>query len=220
MATLDDRRQRMVTQHLQRRDIHDPRVLDAFLCVPREEFVPPEQARFAYDDSPLAIGFGQTISQPYVVAMTAQALELGGHERVLEIGTGSGYAAAILAMLAREVHTIERIRELATTAEDRLANLGFENVYVHHGDGTLGWPDAAPYDAIAVAAGAPHPPPSLLRQLAIGGRLVIPHGDEANQHLARITRTGENEFVEVNLGAVRFVPLVGAEGWPTAHARR
>jgi protein-L-isoaspartate(D-aspartate) O-methyltransferase len=213
MATLDERRQQMVAQHLQARDISDPRVVDAFLRVPREQFVSPADRRFAYDDMPLPIGFGQTISQPYVVAMTVQALELTGNERVLEIGTGSGYAAAILGRLALEVHTVERITELAAIATERLARLGFDNVHVHHADGTLGWPAAAPYDAIAVAAGAPHPPPSLLRQLAIGGRLVIPHGDERYQRLARITRTGDDTFTETNLGDVRFVPLVGAEGW-------
>jgi protein-L-isoaspartate(D-aspartate) O-methyltransferase len=208
-----EQRHWMVAQHLRRRDITDPRVLAAFDRVPREEFVSPSQARHAYEDEPLSIGHGQTISQPYVVAMTVQALDLRGDERVLEIGAGSGYAAAILGELAREVHTIERIEPLAITAAERLARLGYSNVYVHHGDGSLGWPAAAPYEAIAVAAGAPRPPPSLLRQLAIGGRLVLPHGDESNQRLVRITRESESEFVETDLGAVRFVPLVGAEGW-------
>jgi len=210
------RRQRMVEHHLARRDIRDPRVLSAFLRVPREEFVLPELRDHAYDDTPLAIGFGQTISQPYVVAMTVQALELKGHEHVLEIGAGSGYAAAILGELAREVHTIERIGELAAIASERLARLGYSNVHVHEADGTLGWAPAAPYEAIAVAAGAPQPPPSLLRQLAIGGRLVLPHGDENTQRLALIVRKSETEFVETNLGDVRFVPLVGAEGWSDA----
>lgn len=213
MATVEERRERMVTQHLNARGITDPRVLAAFRRVPRELFVDVSMRRHAYDDAPLPIGFGQTISQPYVVAMTVQALQLDGTERVLEIGTGSGYAAAILGLLAREVHTIERIPDLAISATERLADLGFDNVRVHQGDGTLGWAAAAPYDAIAVAAGAPRPPRSLLRQLAIGGRLVIPHGDESLQHLAHITRVGEDDFVETNLGDVRFVPLVGAEGW-------
>jgi len=210
---MDERRRRMVAQHLERRDIRDARVLEAFLTVPREEFVSGAQAAYAYDDGPLPIGFGQTISQPYVVAMTVQALELKGHEHVLEIGAGSGYAAAILGQMCREVHTVERIRELADIAAERLERLGYDNVHVHHGDGTLGWAAGAPYEAIAVAAGAPQPPPTLLRQLAIGGRLVIPHGDADHQRLARITRTSETEFVETNLGDVRFVPLVGAEGW-------
>jgi protein-L-isoaspartate(D-aspartate) O-methyltransferase len=168
----------------------------------------------AYDDAPLPIGAGQTISQPYVVAMTVQALQLKGHERVLEIGTGSGYAAAILGSLVREVETVERIEELATAAAERLAQMGYVNVHVHHGDGTLGWPAAAPYEAIAVAAGAPRPPRSLLDQLAIGGRLVLPHGDVDHQQLVRITRRDAERFDQEELGDVRFVPLLGAEGWP------
>jgi protein-L-isoaspartate(D-aspartate) O-methyltransferase len=209
-----DRRQRMVGEQLRGRDIVDPAVLAAFGSVPREEFVDPEQDRWAYEDAPLAIGFGQTISQPYVVALTVQALRLEGHEKVLEIGTGSGYAAAILGKLAREVHTVERIAELATSASERLARLGYDNITVHHGDGSLGWPASAPYEAIAVAAGAPSPPPTLLRQLAIGGRIVLPHGSASSQRLVRITRESETELVEEDLGDVRFVPLVGAEGWP------
>ncbi len=212
--TMDEQRERMVRDHLARRDISDPRVLDAFRRVPREEFVEPEYADYAYEDSPLGIGWGQTISQPYVVALTVQALLLQGHERVLEIGAGSGYAAAILGCIAREVHTIERIASLCDVAAERLARLGFSNVHVHCADGTLGWPDAAPYEAIAVAAAAPSPPPSLLAQLAIGGRLVIPHGDASSQQLARITRHSATHYVEEDLGDVRFVPLVGVEGWP------
>jgi protein-L-isoaspartate(D-aspartate) O-methyltransferase len=207
-------RERMVSDQLRRRDIVDPAVLAAFTAVPREAFVDPETAAWAYEDTPLAIGYGQTISQPYVVAMTVQALRLRGHENVLEIGTGSGYAAAILGQLARTVHSIERIPELAAIAAERLARLGYANVFVHEGDGTLGWPAAAPYEAIAVAAGAPRPPPSLLQQLTIGGRIVLPHGDASSQRLVRITRTDERNFVEENLGEVRFVPLLGAEGWP------
>jgi protein-L-isoaspartate(D-aspartate) O-methyltransferase len=135
---------------------------------------------------------------------------------VLEIGAGSGYAAAILGQLAREVHTIERIEELARIAAMRLRRLGADNVFVHHSDGTLGWPAAAPYEAIAVAAGAPSPPPSLLAQLTLGGRLVIPHGDASSQRLVRITRESANGYIEEDLGDVRFVPLVGAEGWPAS----
>jgi len=208
------RRQRMVSDQLRRRDIIAPQVLAAFGLVDREAFVPNELASHAYDDAPLPIGEGQTISQPYVVAMTAQALQLRGHERVLEIGTGSGYAAAILATMVRTVETIERIEALALAAAARLARLGFHNVHVHHGDGSLGWPLAAPYEAIAVAAGAPRPPRSLLDQLTIGGRLVLPHGDVEHQRLVRITRRDVASFAEEDLGEVRFVPLLGAEGWP------
>src|SRR5215510_6484889 len=210
----ESRRQRMVSDQLRRRDIVDPHVLAAFGTVERERFVPAELGIHAYDDAPLPIGAGQTISQPYVVAMTVQALQLKGHERVLEIGTGSGYAAAILGSLVREVETVERIEELANAAAERLAALGFTNVHVHHGDGTLGWPAAAPYEAIAVAAGAPKPPRSLLDQLAIGGRLVLPHGDVDHQQLVRITRRDAERFDQEELGDVRFVPLLGAEGWP------
>jgi len=214
LLTNESRRQRMVSDQLRRRDIVDPHVLAAFGTVERERFVPGELGVHAYDDAPLPIGAGQTISQPYVVAMTVQALQLKGHERVLEIGTGSGYAAAILGSLVREVETVERIEELAVAAAERLASLGFTNVHVHHGDGTLGWPAAAPYEAIAVAAGAPKPPRPLLDQLAIGGRLVLPHGDADHQQLVRITRRDVERFDQEDLGDVRFVPLLGAEGWP------
>jgi protein-L-isoaspartate(D-aspartate) O-methyltransferase len=204
----------MVSDQLRRRDIVDPLVLAAFGTVDRESFVPGELGIHAYDDAPLPIGAGQTISQPYVVAMTVQALQLRGHERVLEIGTGSGYAAAILGSLVREVETVERIEELAVAAAERLARLGYTNVHVHHGDGTLGWPLGAPYEAIAVAAGAPRPPRSLLDQLAVGGRMVLPHGDVEHQQLVRITRRDTEQFDQEELGEVRFVPLLGAEGWP------
>jgi protein-L-isoaspartate(D-aspartate) O-methyltransferase len=214
LLTHVSRRQRMVSEQLVRRDIIDPGVLAAFGMVEREQFVPGELGAQAYDDAPLPIGSGQTISQPYVVAVTVQALQLRGHERVLEIGTGSGYAAAILGSLAREVETVERIVELAAAAAERLARLGFNNVHVHHGDGSLGWPPGAPYEAIAVAAGAPRPPRSLLDQLAPGGRLVLPHGGVDHQRLVRITRRGPEQFDEEDLGEVRFVPLLGIEGWP------
>ncbi|MEO6772658.1 MAG: protein-L-isoaspartate(D-aspartate) O-methyltransferase [Kofleriaceae bacterium] len=197
---------------LVQRGIRDERVLAAFATVPRELFVTDDQRELAYADSPLPIGHGQTISQPFVVALTAQALELRGDERVLEVGSGSGYAAAILGALAREVITIERIAELAAAAASNLRSAKITNVTVHVGDGSLGWPAGAPYDAIAVAASAPSPPPTLLRQLAIGGRLVLPYGHGDHQRLRKITREVDR-FVETDLGAVRFVPLVGAEGW-------
>jgi protein-L-isoaspartate(D-aspartate) O-methyltransferase len=211
---MTDLRAKMVAKQLRARDITDERVLAAFEAVPREAFVPQDLADRAYDDSPLSIGEGQTISQPYIVALTAQALRLAGHEHVLEIGAGSGYAAAILGQLARSVVTIERIESLATTAAERLAAAGYANVHVHHGDGTLGWAPDAPYEAIAVAAGAPRPPRALLEQLAVGGRLVIPFGPHDHQRLVRITRATETSWTEENLGEVRFVPLVGAFGWP------
>ncbi len=216
LATL---RTTMVARDLARRDIQDPRVLAAFRDVPREAFLPPELAEFAYDDTPLPIAKGQTISQPYIVAVTVQALGLRGDERVLEIGTGSGYAAAILGRVAREVDTVERIPLLAETAEARLASLGFSNVHVHLGDGTLGWPAGAPFDAIAVAAGGPDVPPALLEQLAIGGRLVIPVGPENAQVLLRVTRVGDAEYREDPITDVRFVPLIGAQGWAEGGGR-
>ncbi|HEX7836246.1 MAG TPA: protein-L-isoaspartate(D-aspartate) O-methyltransferase [Kofleriaceae bacterium] len=214
LLTYESRRQHMVSDQLRRRNIVDPHVLAAFGTIARELFVPGELGLHAYDDAPLPIGAGQTISQPYVVAVTAQALELRGQERVLEIGTGSGYAAAILGSLAREVETVERIEALAVAAAERLTRLGFTNVHVHHGDGSLGWPPGAPYEAIAVAASAPAPPRSLLDQLAVGGRLVLPHGEADRQRLVRITRRGPDQLDEEDLGEVRFVPLVGEEGWP------
>jgi protein-L-isoaspartate(D-aspartate) O-methyltransferase len=213
MLSSTAQRQRMVSEQLRRRDILDPDVLFAFSSVPRDEFVPAELVDRAYDDMPLPIGDHQTISQPYVVAMTAQALGLRGHEHVLEIGTGSGYAAAIFGRLAAVVDTVERIPELARTAAERLARLGITNVHVHCGDGTLGWPERAPYHAIAVAAAAPRPPKSLLYQLVIGGRLVIPSGTEELQHMLRITRRDDTTFDEEDLGEVKFVPLIGQEGW-------
>jgi protein-L-isoaspartate(D-aspartate) O-methyltransferase len=218
MSTAESRRAKMVADHLRRRDIHDPRVLAAFATVPRERFVPDALSERAYDDAPLPIGEGQTISQPYVVAITAQALSLNGHERVLEIGAGSGYAAAVLAHLASEVYTVERHAELAEIARERLERLGYRNVHVKHGDGTLGWAEHAPFDGIVVAAGGPRVPKSLLDQLAIGGRLVMPVGRGYGQQLVRITRNAETEFVGEDLGAVQFVPLIGQEGWDSPHA--
>lgn len=211
---MNPRREHMISAHLRGRDIVDPRVLAAFAAVPREQFVDPAQQGLAYDDMPLVIGYGQTISQPYVVALMAQALELTGTEHVLEIGTGSGYAAAIFGQLARTVETVERIPELARDAANRLARLGIANVHVHHGDGTLGWPANAPYDAIAVAACAPAAPPALLHQLAPGGRIVLPIGTDDAQRMTKITRQARSTFVTTDLGEVRFVRLVGAEGWP------
>ena len=205
-------RRAMVERQLAARGIADGRVLAAMERVPREAFVPPELAEYAYDDSPLPIGEGQTISQPYIVALMAEAAHIGPGARVLEVGTGSGYAAAVLAQLAASVVSIERHAALAEKARAALMELGYGNVEVIEGDGSRGVPERAPYDAILVAAGAPAPPDSLKRQLAEGGRLVIPVSADAHQTLCVITRRGDS-YEEEDLGAVRFVPLLGEEGW-------
>jgi protein-L-isoaspartate(D-aspartate) O-methyltransferase len=210
-------RERMVEVDLAHQGISDPKVLEAFRSIAREDFVPSELAEFAYEDAPLPIGEGQTISQPYIVAVTAQALSLRGGERVLEVGTGSGYAAAVLSRIARDVYSVERIAALADSARERLERLGYDHVRVHCGDGSLGWPEHAPYDAIAVAAGGPKVPDALREQLAIGGRLVIPVGrDEVSQELLRVTRVSETEYREESIADVRFVPLIGEQGWQEA----
>jgi protein-L-isoaspartate(D-aspartate) O-methyltransferase len=207
-------REEMVRSHLAARGIGDRAVLEAMRTIPREAFLPPELAEFAYEDTPLPIAAGQTISQPYIVALMTETLELGPHDRVLEIGTGSGYAAAVLGRVAGEVYTIERHADLADAAAARLRALGFDNVHVLHGDGTLGWPDHAPYDAIVATAGGPAVPPALLEQLAPGGRLVIPVGEDRTlQTLLRITREADGSLRREELGGVRFVPLIGAAGW-------
>lgn len=205
-------RQTMIREQLERRNICDERVLRAMAVVPRHRFVPKTLHEQAYADNALPIAERQTISQPYIVALTATALALRGNERVLEIGTGSGYAAAVLAQLAAEVWSVERFRTLAESAAQRLHDLGYANVHVGIGDGTQGWPEHAPYDAIAVAAAAPHVPQPLLDQLAPGGRFVIPVGNRDEQHMRRITRAPEGWRDEM-LGPVRFVPLVGEAGW-------
>jgi protein-L-isoaspartate(D-aspartate) O-methyltransferase len=208
-------REQLVESELRILGIRDEAVLRAMRIVPREAFVSEEMREFAYRNAPLPIGFGQTISQPLIVAHMAEALELSPHERVLEIGAGSGYAAAILSRIVKEVFTIERHRELAEIARERLKRLGYENVQVRCGDGTRGWPEAAPFDAIVVAAGGPAIPPALLEQLCIGGRLVIPLGEDLDsQQLIRAIRRGDNVFEYDELGAVRFVPLIGEAGWP------
>ena len=202
----------MVAEQLAGRGITDGRVLEAMARVPRELFVGERDLRKAYRDMPLRIGHGQTISQPYMVAVICQAAEVGEGDRVLDIGTGSGYQAAVLAELGAEVHTIERIPELAERARDRLAQAGYDGVDVHVGDGSLGLPAYAPYDAIVVAAAAPTMPESLYDQLRVRGRLVVPVGGQEGQRLEVIVRSPEGPAVARSV-TCRFVPLVGAEGF-------
>jgi protein-L-isoaspartate(D-aspartate) O-methyltransferase len=193
-------------------EIADKRVVEAMRRVPREAFVSPEQYHVAYDDRPLSIGFGQTISQPFIVALMLQALELKQSEQVLELGTGSGYEAAILAELAQKVVTVEHIPELAESAKQVLDKLGYSNIEVHVAGKTLGWPVGAPYDAIIVSAGAPSVPQVLLEQLAWGGRLVIPVGSRWQQDLLKVTKLKKGDRIE-NLGGCYFVPLIGEGAW-------
>lgn len=206
-------RRRMVQEQLIGRGLRDKAVLRAMNTVPREHFTPSNYLRQAYSDSPIPIAAKQTISQPYVVALMCAMLQLVPQDRVLEIGTGSGYAAAVLSRIVRQVYTVERHEELVVYARQRLSELGYDNVHVRHGDGTLGWPEHAPYDGIVVAAGGPNVPSSLRRQLAVNGRLVMPVGKQRKQRLVRIIRQAENEFSQEQLGPVRFVPLIGEEGW-------
>ncbi|NGX16594.1 protein-L-isoaspartate(D-aspartate) O-methyltransferase [Wenzhouxiangella sp. XN24] len=214
MKDLERARDRMVDVHLARRGIRDPAVLDAMRSVPREAFVEPGYEEFAYEDSPLPIGERQTISQPYIVAFMIEAAELGPEDTVLEVGAGSGYAAAVMSRIAAKVHAIERLPALGEKAANRCARLGYDNVAVRIADGTLGWADAAPFDAILVAAGGPAVPEHLKQQLAVGGRLVIPVGEMGmHQVLVRVRRTSETEFEEEKLASVRFVPLIGEQGW-------
>src|SRR4051794_6329716 len=212
MTDLAEQPAYMVESQIARRGVKSPQVLDAMRRVPRERFVPEKLAEFAYEDSPLPIGFGQTISQPYVVALMIDAAEIAPGDRVLEIGTGSAYAAAVISLIATRVYTIEYHAGLATSARDRLASLGYGNVEVRAGDGGKGWPEAAPFDAIIVAAGGPDVPDSLRRQLKPGGRLVLPVGSQDAQRLLKLTRTGEDEYQEEDLGSVLFVPLLGDHG--------
>lgn len=207
-------RRHMVEHQLRRRGIHDEAVLAAMAAVPRELFVPPELASEAYDDGPLPIGGGQTISQPWVVAAMIQMIEPQPTDRVLEVGAGSGYAAAVLSRIVAEVVTIERLASLAEAARERITRLGYDNVTVVEGDGSLGHAPRAPYNAILVAAGAPAVPDELCRQLAIGGRLVIPVGQSRLlQELVRVRRIDDSSFETDRLDGVRFVPLIGAQGW-------
>jgi protein-L-isoaspartate(D-aspartate) O-methyltransferase len=209
----DQRRQDMVARQIAQRGITDRRLLEAMRKVRREAFVPEDHRELAFEDGPLPIGEDQTISQPYIVAIMAEAAAIQPGDRILEVGTGSGYAAAVLAELAAQVYTIERHPGLAAQAEATLGSLGYSNVSVRTGDGTRGWPEAAPFDAIVVAASGPRAPESLKEQLAIGGRLVMPIGQGRPQLLYKVTRLGREKFIEENLGPVQFVLLVGEEGW-------
>lgn len=195
-----------------RYEIEDERVLAAMRRVPRERFVPPDLQRYAYEDRPLPIGHGQTISQPLMVAVMTEALELKGDEKVLEVGTGSAYQAAILAELAREVVTVERVPELAAQAAERLRQIGYDNAKVVVNERGMGWPEDAPYDGIVVTAGAPDVPQQLMEQLAVGGRLVIPVGGRRVQELLRVIRQERGTKV-ARLGQCRFVPLIGEGAW-------
>ena len=208
-------RMAMVESQLAARGIVDTRVLEAMAWVPREDFLPEDRQSWAYRDRAVPLGHGQTVSQPYMVAAMTEALLLGPEDRVLEVGTGSGYQSAVLSAIAAEVFTIERLPDLQSAAEERLAALGISNVRFRVGDGSLGWPEEVPFDAIIVTAGAPSVPPALKSQVnEDGGRLVIPVGPRRQQSLIRYTRTG-NEYVTERLLNCAFVPLVGSEGWPS-----
>ncbi len=211
-ADMAEARAFMVETQIAARGVRDPMVLAAMSKVPRHRFVPPSLRGDSYADAPLPIGNGQTISQPYIVAMMTEALDLRGGEKILEIGTGSGYQTAILAELSRTVCTVERIRPLMEKARALLEKQGYTNILFRTNDGTLGWRDFEPYDAIMVTAGAPKIPEPLLRQLAEGGRMVIPVGNRFGQDLIKVTRV-KNTYREQNLGGCRFVDLVGAHGW-------
>ncbi|HYN46891.1 MAG TPA: protein-L-isoaspartate(D-aspartate) O-methyltransferase [Allosphingosinicella sp.] len=214
MADFAALREEMVRRQIAGRGITDAHLLAAMREVPREAFVPDELALYAHDDSPLPIEAGQTISQPYIVALMIDAAGIGPGDKVLEIGAGSGYAAAVIGRIAGEVVSIERHAELARLAAERMARLGYDNVRVIEGDGSAGWPDEAPYRAILAAASGSHVPEALTRQLSAGGVLVMPVGEPRSiQALVRVTRRGEEDFELEDLGAVRFVPLIGIAGW-------
>jgi len=221
MADFASLRRRMVDTQLIARGIREPAVLRAMASVPRERFVPELDALHAYEDSALPIGHAQTISQPYVVALMLEALSPESTDRVLEIGTGSGYGTAVLAEVVAAVYTVERLGTLADAARVRLAELGYRNVHVLVGDGTLGWPEHAPYDGIVVTAGGPDVPAPLLPQLKVGAHLVVPVGaTPRSQELVRVTRRGADDYARESLGAVVFVPLIGKAGWPPAAPAR
>ena len=221
MADFAAEREKMVRQQIAGRGIEGPRLLDAFRAVPRELFVPEEVREFAYEDGPLPIEAGQTISQPYIVALMIEAAEVAPGDRVLEIGAGSGYAAAVMSRIAAEVIAVERHSELVELARERMERLGYDNVRIVEGDGTGGLPDEAPFEAILCAASGSHVPEALRRQLSVGGILVMPVGEpDSVQKLVKVTRRGEEDFEQEDLGPVRFVPLIGAHGWAEPQGER
>jgi protein-L-isoaspartate(D-aspartate) O-methyltransferase len=211
-------REAMVDRHLKRRGITDKLILDAFLAVPREEFVSEEYAHLAYGDHPLPIEAGQTISQPYIVGLMIEAARMKPGDKVLEVGAGSGYAAAVISRIAGKVIAIERQHDLIEIARRRMERLGYDNVEIVEGDGTKGCRDHAPFDAILAAASGSHVPRPLIEQLAPGGRIVMPVGDPGwVQELIKVTKQDDGTLKQENLGGVRFVPLIGEEGWKDAH---
>ena len=214
MTDFASEREAMVERQMKRRGITEPEILDAFRQVPRELFVSPAYAHLAYEDHPLPIEAGQTISQPYIVALMIEAAAVCSGSKVLEVGSGSGYAAAVISRIAAKVVGIERQHELVEVARERLSRIGYENVEIVEGDGTRGWPEEAPYDAIIAAASGSHLPQPLLDQLRPGGRLVMPLGGPGwMQKLVSVFKRDDGSFDKSDLGAVRFVPLIGDEGW-------
>ncbi len=220
VATMTDftaEREAMVERQLRRRGINDPKILGAFLAVPREMFVSPDYAHLAYGDYPLPIEAGQTISQPFIVALMVQAAGIGENDKVLEVGAGSGYAAAVISRVAAKVIGIERQHDLIGIARDRLQQLSYDNVEIIEGDGTKGCPDQAPFDAILAAASGSHVPQPLIDQIAEGGCIVMPIGQPGwPQELVKVTKRADGSVERQNLGGVRFVPLIGEEGWKDA----
>lgn len=207
-------RERMVDRQIAARGLDDPALLAAFRAVPREDFISGDYADYAYQDSPLPIESGQTISQPYIVALTIYAARIKAGDKVLEVGAGSGYAAAVIGQIAGEVIAVERHHELVELAQTRMRRLGYHNVKIVEGDGTLGWPEDAPFDAIVAAASGSHVPKSWIAQLKPGGRIVMPIGEpHAAQSLIKVTKLEDGKFKHEDLGGVRFVPLIGAEGF-------
>src|SRR5581483_4867284 len=214
-------RERMVESQIARRGVRDSRILEAFRAVPRERFVESGFEEFAYEDGALPIDANQTISQPYIVALMIEAAELAPASRVLEVGAGSGYAAAVMSRIAAQVYAIERHASLVAAAQRRVAELGYDNIELRVGDGTRGWPDAQPFDAILVAASGPEVPQALKEQLAVGGHLVIPIGEHRfHQTLCKITRISKTEYDYKDLGGVAFVPLIGEQGWADEERHR